>query len=74
MAEHFIDAKYLQCPGPITQLFKKIKEVNSGDMVVIEVTDMAFKMDVQSWCKKTKNELISLEENNGVITAKIKKV
>ncbi|MEZ0536825.1 sulfurtransferase TusA family protein [Caldicellulosiruptoraceae bacterium PP1] len=74
MAEYFIDAKYLQCPGPITQLFKQMKEAQSGDVVVIEVTDMAFKRDVESWCKKTKNELISLEEVNGIIKAKIKKV
>jgi len=54
MAEYFVDAKGLQCPGPITQLFKQMKEAQSGDVVTIEVTDPAFKRDVESWCKKTK--------------------
>lgn len=74
VAEYFIDAKGLQCPGPITLLFKQMKEAQSGDIVTIEVTDPAFRRDVESWCKKTKNELLSLEEVNGVIKAKIKKV
>jgi len=73
MAEYFIDAKGLQCPGPITQLFKQMKEAQSGDIITIEVTDSAFKRDVESWCKKTKNELLELKEENGVIQAKIKK-
>ncbi|WP_041742411.1 sulfurtransferase TusA family protein [Caldicellulosiruptor obsidiansis] len=74
MAEYFIDAKGLQCPGPITQLFKQMKEAQSGDIITIEVTDSAFKRDVESWCKKTKNELLELKEENGIITAKIKKI
>jgi TusA-related sulfurtransferase len=73
MAEYFIDAKGLQCLGPITQLFKQMKEAQSGDVVTIEVTDSAFKRDVESWCKKTKNELLELKEENGVIQEKIKK-
>ncbi|PMQ01021.1 MAG: SirA family protein [Dictyoglomus sp. NZ13-RE01] len=71
--EHFVDAKYLQCPGPITKLFTKIKEIPSGDIVVIEATDQGFKKDVTAWSQKTKNELLSLEEENGVIIAKIRK-
>lgn len=71
--EHYIDAKFLQCPGPITKLFAKIKEINPGDIVIIEATDPGFKKDVTAWCQKTKNELISLEEENGVIRAKVRK-
>lgn len=73
MAEYFVDAKGLQCPGPITQLFKQMKEAQSGDIITIEVTDQAFKRDVESWCKKTKNELLELKEENGIITTKIRK-
>ncbi|MEN2983699.1 MAG: sulfurtransferase TusA family protein [Dictyoglomaceae bacterium] len=71
--EHYIDAKFLQCPGPIIKLFEKIKEINSQDIVIIEVTDQGFKKDIQAWCQKTKNELISIEEENGIIKAKIRK-
>lgn len=73
MAEKHVNAKGLQCPGPIVQLFNAVKEVNSGDIIVVEATDHGFLKDVQAWCKKTKNELLSLEEKDDVITAKIKK-
>jgi TusA-related sulfurtransferase len=73
MAEYQINARALQCPGPIVQLFKKSKEIQPGDTISIEVTDQGFKKDIQAWCKKTGNELIELKEDSGVIFATIKK-
>lgn len=73
MAEKHINAKGLQCPGPIMQLFNTIKTCESGDIVTIEVTDMGFKRDIEAWCRKTKNELLELKEENNVVTARIKK-
>lgn len=73
MAEKHINARGLQCPGPIVKLFGAYKTCQSGDIIIIEVTDQGFKKDVQAWAKKTNCEILSLEENDGVITAKIKK-
>lgn len=74
MKEIKVDAKCLQCPGPIVQLFNAIKNADPGDVVVVEATDKGFYNDVQAWCKKTKNELLSLEDKGDVIIAKVKKV
>ncbi len=73
MAEKFINARGLQCPGPIVQLFKEAQNCAGGDILCIEVTDRGFKKDIAVWCKKTKNELLSLDEEGGVIKARIKK-
>jgi TusA-related sulfurtransferase len=73
MAEKFINARGLQCPGPIVELFKVAKAAESGDVITIEVTDCGFQKDISAWCKKTGNELVSLEEVDGVIKAVIKK-
>ncbi|MDI3534469.1 MAG: tRNA 2-thiouridine synthesizing protein [Thermosediminibacterales bacterium] len=73
MKELYINARGMQCPGPIMQLHKTLKDAEPDTEVVIEVTDSGFKKDVQAWCKKTKNELVSLNEEDGVIIAKIKK-
>jgi tRNA 2-thiouridine synthesizing protein A len=73
MAEHVINARGLQCPGPIVQLFKTSKAAAAGDLLKIEVTDQGFKKDIQAWCRKTGNELLELAEENGVIFATIKK-
>jgi tRNA 2-thiouridine synthesizing protein A len=73
MAEKFINARSLQCPGPIVQLFKAVKESQIGDEIVIEVTDQGFKKDIRAWCTKTGNTLVSLTEDGGVITGRVRK-
>jgi TusA-related sulfurtransferase len=72
LAEIKIDAKFLQCPGPIVQLFNAVKSSQSGDIIVVEATDHGFYKDVQAWCKKTGNELVSLIDGD-VIVAKVRK-
>lgn len=73
MSEKFINARGLQCPGPVVELFKVAKAAESGDIIKIEVTDCGFQKDINAWCKKTGNELVSIEEVDGVIKAVIKK-
>lgn len=73
MAEYEINARGLQCPGPIVQLFNQSKKAQTGDIIKIEVTDQGFKKDVQAWCKKTGCDLLDLKEENNVIYATIKK-
>lgn len=74
MAEFHIDAKGLQCPAPIMRLFNQIKIAQPSDLVIIEVTDVGFKRDVEAWCHKMKHELVAVTEGDGVITAHIRKV
>jgi len=73
MTEKYINARGLQCPGPVVELFKVAKASESGDMITIEVTDGGFKKDIAAWCKKTGNELVSLVEEDGTIKAVVKK-
>ena len=73
MAEKYINARGLQCPGPIVELFKVARASESGDLITIEVTDGGFKKDIAAWCKKTNNQLVSLVEEEGTIKAVIRK-
>ncbi|MHB9023521.1 MAG: sulfurtransferase TusA family protein [Armatimonadota bacterium] len=73
MTEYTINCRGLQCPGPIMKLFTQMKTLESGDLVTIEVTDIGFKKDIEAWCRKTKNDLVSLQEADGVITAQVRK-
>ncbi|MGE5678293.1 MAG: sulfurtransferase TusA family protein [Pseudomonadota bacterium] len=73
MAEKYINARGLQCPGPIVQLLRVAKASEAGDLITIEVTDSVFKKDIDIWCKKTNNDLVSLVEKDGAIKAVIKK-
>jgi TusA-related sulfurtransferase len=44
-----------------------------GDEVRVQATDRGFIEDIKAWCRKTRNELISLEEKDKVISASIRK-
>lgn len=68
-----VDAKGTQCPGPIMALKSAFKKAVKGQHVKIEVTDPGFRSDVVAWCHVTQNQLLSLSEESGVITAEIVK-
>lgn len=56
-----LDARGLQCPGPIMETSKKMAELNDGDKLLIKVTDNGFCEDIKAWCEKCNNQLISIE-------------
>jgi TusA-related sulfurtransferase len=72
MADTQIDCKGLQCPGPIVTTFKTMKDMQPGDVLTITVTDRGFLKDIEAWCRKTGNKLLSLDEGD-IITAQIQK-
>lgn len=73
MAVKEIDARGMQCPGPIVEVFKAAKAAQPGDVINVQVTDKGFIEDIKTWCRKTGNELVSLEDGQ-IIKATIKKV
>ena len=72
MAVKEVDARGMQCPGPIVEVFKAINASKPGDEVRIQVTDKGFLEDIKTWCRKTGNELVSLEDGQ-TIRATIRK-
>ena len=66
-----VDAKGSQCPGPIMALHDELRQAAVGQHIIIEVTDPGFKSDLVAWCHVTENELVSLNEENGVFTAEV---
>lgn len=74
MSEILVDARGMACPGPISALTRAYRNAKNGDTIVVLATDPGFKPDVQAWVERTKNELVSLTEEGGVIKAVIKVV
>lgn len=58
---------------PIVHLAKLFKELEIGEEITAVATDPAFHLDVETWCMRTGNELLELVENEGHLTAKIRK-
>ena len=68
-----LDCCGMQCPGPIMEVFKNIKNMKDGEMLEVTASDPGFAKDVVSWCRRTGNTLLSNEKRNGEYVAVIKK-
>jgi NADPH-dependent 2,4-dienoyl-CoA reductase/sulfur reductase-like enzyme/peroxiredoxin family protein/rhodanese-related sulfurtransferase/TusA-related sulfurtransferase len=55
-----IDARGLQCPGPIQKLASGIGRLRDGETLEILATDPGFASDAPAWCRTTGNEMRSL--------------
>jgi len=68
-----VNACGVPCPGPIMKLAKKLKEMESGQVLQITASDVGFSKDVPGWCTKTGNELLGMSSEKGIYTAVIRK-
>lgn len=63
----------LQCPGPIINISKEMKNIEVGEQIEVTVTDPGFLSDIKSWVKQTGHTLVELDESNNGINAIIQK-
>ena len=63
----------LQCPGPIVNISKEIKNIAIGDQIEVVVTDHGFLNDIKSWVKQTGHTLVRLNDFGNEIHAIIQK-
>lgn len=68
-----IDAKGKSCPLPIVLLAKAMRYLPAGEEQIILANDRAFPDDVEAWCSKTNNQLLSITNQAGVFEATIRK-
>ena len=71
--DHQVDATGLKCPLPILRCKKGLNEIQSDQVLKIIATDPGSKKDFDAFCRQTGHELLSLEDDDGVITFFIKK-
>ncbi|WP_203362700.1 FAD-dependent oxidoreductase [Bacillus sp. REN10] len=63
----------LQCPGPISQVFQTMNQMNDGEVLEVKVTDPGFISDVKAWCSKTGNTFLKDETMAGTTIVYIRK-
>ena len=68
-----LDACGLSCPGPIVEVYKKMNELKSGDILEVLASDPGFVNDITAWCKKTNNTLVQTGKDGLSFKAVIKK-
>jgi TusA-related sulfurtransferase len=59
---------------PIIQAAKKIKGMQTGDVLEIVSTDPGIREDMPAWCRATGQEFLGLEEDGDVIKVYVRKV
>jgi tRNA 2-thiouridine synthesizing protein A len=57
-----VDSRGSACPGPITDLALAYRRAKVGDVIELWATDPGVKPDAQAWAKKTRNEVVSIED------------
>lgn len=64
-----VDSRGSSCPGPITDLAKAYRRAKVGDIIELWATDPGVKADVRAWALKTKNEVVSVEDQDDKIVS-----
>lgn len=72
-ADVTLDCYGLQCPMPLIQTSKKIKEMKPGEVLEILSTDPGIRQDMPAWCRKMGQEFLGLEEDGGIFKAYVRK-
>lgn len=67
-----VDSRDSSCPGPILDLALAYRRSKVGDVIELWATDPGVKSDVQAWAAKTKNEIVSIEDQKDKIVSVLK--
>ena len=68
-----IDCCGMQCPGPIMEVYKNVREMADGELLEVSASDPGFARDIVSWCRRTGNTLLSNEQRDGAYVALIRR-
>ena len=71
--DEIADLKGLNCPMPVLKTKKALDNVGPGKILRVDVTDSGSKSDIPAMIKRTGNELLEMDEANGVYSFYIKK-
>ncbi|MEH7505849.1 CoA-disulfide reductase [Neobacillus drentensis] len=68
-----VDATGLTCPGPIMEVHKNMKSLQTGEFLQIKTTDCNFVKDITLWCDKNQHTLVKTEQADKYYITTIKK-
>lgn len=68
-----LDCRGLLCPMPVLKTNAAIKKMKVGQILEMLATDPGAKPDMLAWSKRTKHELLGMEEEAGLFKFYIRK-
>jgi len=69
-----VDARGAACPGPLMDLIGAIRDVDSGDVVLLLSDSDRSLTDVPEWVSEAGNDLVAVEEGDDHHTSYVEKV
>lgn len=66
-----LNAEGLCCPGPLMQVKMTMDMMEEGEVLNVTASDPGFFKDIEAWAKKTKNTLVSVNKDKGIIKASL---
>lgn len=57
-ADKVVDARGAQCPGPLVELIRAIKEVPVDAIVEVWTQEPRTKEDAKAWCQRSGHEFV----------------
>jgi len=65
-ADRILDCTGMACPLPIVKTAKEIKTMEIGEVLELLATDPGVEPDMNAWSRRTKNELLKIEQDGDV--------
>lgn len=65
VAERLINARGQACPLPIIALANAARASQPGDLLTVECTDAAARLDVPAWARMTGNDFVGESKTDG---------
>lgn len=72
-ADLTLDCRGLLCPMPVLKTNVAIKKMKVGQVLEMLATDPGAKPDMLAWSKRTKHELLKMEEEAGILRFYVRK-
>lgn len=68
-----LDVTGLACPGPIARVHQVLESMPAGATLEVRASDPGFIVDIQAWCSRTGNKLLSMAESGAQSVVKLQK-
>ena len=73
-ADQVLDCTGMACPLPVVKTSQAVKKMEPGQVLELLATDPGVEPDMKAWSRRTGNELISIDAQDGVFHVLIRRV
>lgn len=69
-----LDLKGLPCPMPVVRISQEIGSVEAGQVIEVHTTDPGSLADFPAWAKSAGQEIIAVQQEEGLIRIFVKRL